>query len=737
MGFTLRKQIGLLAIVAGLLPIAVVVAIIWNRQGELARQATAEMDKIVRMDVAQTARDLFLMCGMAHEHLRWQVTSGLRGADQILNALGAPTTNSETRPWQVAGGEPGRAGSVVLPVLLLGTTPVAATRGATVVDAVREMTGIHCSLFQRVNESGDMLRVATTILDDRQERAIGVLLPALRDGATNAIVSSLLAGETWEGPIRVGTVAHWAACRPIRQADGRVIGACAVSVGVQEAGGIRQAFLSTRIGQTGYAWALAGSGSDRGAYVISKDGRRDGENVWNAQYDGVCFVQSMVAQALSRPEGEIAFKRYAWKNPDDIDPRFKISAFTYFKPWDWVIGVGTYEDEFYAAKRNIERVRQSMLATVLGSGAVLLLIIVGLALSQGSRIVNPLQVAIGLAEKVAAGDLRGARRAPSRPAAPEGRSAAPGVSEGRQAAEVRQLLAVLRAMTERLASLVGQVQQAGIQVTASAAQIAASAHELEATVAEQAASTRQVKDTAREIATTSRDLESTMQEVSGTVSETASTAESGRETLGRMGDAMRQLTDATADIASKLGIISDKATRISRVVTTINRISEQTNLLSLNAAIEAEKAGEHGRGFAVVARETSRLADQTAVATQDIEQVVKEMQSSVSSGVMAMDKFADEVRRGVEQVSSVGTQLGAIIDQVRAMAPEFREVGTGMRNQAEGAQQISESMEQLAVAAEQTRASLGEFRGATEQLNEAVAGLRREVGRFRLDAEGA
>jgi methyl-accepting chemotaxis protein WspA len=445
----------------------------------------------------------------------------------------------------------------------------------------------------------------------------------------------------------------------------------------------------------------------------------------------------MVAQALSRPEGEIAFKRYAWKNPDDIDPRFKISAFTYFKPWDWVIGVGTYEDEFYAAKRNIERVRQSMLATVLGSGAVLLLIIVGLALSQGSRIVNPLQVAIGLAEKVAAGDLRGARRAPSRPAAPEGRGAAPGVSEGRQAAEVRQLLAVLRAMTERLASLVGQVQQAGIQVTASAAQIAASAHELEATVAEQAASTRQVKDTAREIATTSRDLESTMQEVSGTVSETASTAESGRETLGRMGDAMRQLTDATADIASKLGIISDKATRISRVVTTINRISEQTNLLSLNAAIEAEKAGEHGRGFAVVARETSRLADQTAVATQDIEQVVKEMQSSVSSGVMAMDKFADEVRRGVEQVSSVGTQLGAIIDQVRAMAPEFREVGTGMRNQAEGAQQISESMEQLAVAAEQTRASLGEFRGATEQLNEAVAGLRREVGRFRLDAEGA
>jgi methyl-accepting chemotaxis protein WspA len=100
------------------------------------------------------------------------------------------------------------------------------------------------------------------------------------------------------------------------------------------------------------------------------------------------------------------------------------------------------------------------------------------------------------------------------------------------------------------------------------------------------------------------------------------------------------------------------------VVTTIARVADQTNLLSLNAAIEAEKAGEYGRGFSVVATEIRRLADQTAVATYDIEQIVREIQSAVAAGVMGMDKFSEEVRRGMSEVTQVGDQLSQIIGQV-------------------------------------------------------------------------
>ena len=110
---------------------------------------------------------------------------------------------------------------------------------------------------------------------------------------------------------------------------------------------------------------------------------------------------------------------------------------------------------------------------------------------------------------------------------------------------------------------------------------------------------------------------------------------------------MRQLVESTASVSAKLGMIREKADSINAVVTTITKVADQTNLLSINAAIEAEKAGEYGRGFAVVATEIRRLADQTGVATYDIEQMVKEIQSAVSAGVMGMDNFSEQVRRGM------------------------------------------------------------------------------------------
>jgi methyl-accepting chemotaxis protein WspA len=165
-------------------------------------------------------------------------------------------------------------------------------------------------------------------------------------------------------------------------------------------------------------------------------------------------------------------------------------------------------------------------------------------------------------------------------------------------------------------------------------------------------------------------------------------------------------------------------------------VADQTNLLSLNAAIEAEKAGEYGRGFGVVATEIRRLADQTAVATYDIEQMVKEMQSAVSAGVMSMDKFSEAVRRGMQEVQQVGAQLSQIIAQVQvqvqALAPRFEAVSEGVQAQATGAEQISQALTQLSEAAQQTVDSLRQSGQAIDGLHQAAGGLRSGVSRFKL-----
>jgi methyl-accepting chemotaxis protein WspA len=209
-------------------------------------------------------------------------------------------------------------------------------------------------------------------------------------------------------------------------------------------------------------------------------------------------------------------------------------------------------------------------------------------------------------------------------------------------------------------------------------------------------------------------------------------ASDGREILAGMDRTMHLLAESTGSIASKLSVISERAANINLVVTTITKVADQTNLLSINAAIEAEKAGEYGLGFLVVAREIRRLADQTAVATLDIERMVKEMQYSVSAGVMEMDKFSDQVRQGVDEVRHISEQLGQIIAAVQALTGRFEQVNEGMRAQSQGAEQIREAMIRLNDGATQTTQSLKEFNKANEHLREAVGGLKEEVSRFRL-----
>ncbi|MFS2125233.1 methyl-accepting chemotaxis protein [Pseudomonas sp. Pseusp97] len=287
-------------------------------------------------------------------------------------------------------------------------------------------------------------------------------------------------------------------------------------------------------------------------------------------------------------------------------------------------------------------------------------------------------------------------------------------------------------MAEEIKGLVSQAQRSAIQVTTSVTEIAATSKQQQATATETAATTTEIGATSREIAATSRDLVRTMTEVSSAAEQTSTLAGSGQLGLARMEETMHHVMGAAELVNAKLAILNERAGNINQVVTTIVKVADQTNLLSLNAAIEAEKAGEYGRGFAVVATEVRRLADQTAVATYDIEQMVREIQSAVSAGVMGMDKFSEEVRRGISEVGQVGEQLSQIIQQVQALAPRVQMVNEGMQAQATGAEQINQALVQLGEATGQTVESLRQASFAIDELNLVANGLRNGVSRFKV-----
>lgn len=306
--------------------------------------------------------------------------------------------------------------------------------------------------------------------------------------------------------------------------------------------------------------------------------------------------------------------------------------------------------------------------------------------------------------------------------------------EGSQIIEIERLANSFNKMAgqlknsfEKLNSVIEQANKVSTQVTASTSQIADAGKQLEATALQQATSTNEVNATARAIANTSGQLVKTMENVAQKATATTAATSSSQKSLTEMASAMSQLATATDTIASRLGVMNQKANNITTAVSRIADVADKINLISLNAAIEAEKAGEYGAGFAVVAREVRRLADTSATASQDITEMVKEIQSSVSKGVMEMDKFSQQVRHQVELVDRISGQIAHTIEQVQSLTPQFGQVSQSMEEQFEGAQQISLAIAQLSQASQQTVASLKNTNQALDRLNDTAQVLQNVV----------
>ena len=282
---------------------------------------------------------------------------------------------------------------------------------------------------------------------------------------------------------------------------------------------------------------------------------------------------------------------------------------------------------------------------------------------------------------------------------------------------------ILRTATK----VVGEVSEVTVGISNTANMMAGSSRQQESMTQNFGSSSVEIAAAVRQITVTGEELLRNMKKIAQASSESAQNASEGRVGVQAIGSTMENLSSATTNVAERLSMIFEKASSINTIIDTITKVSDQTNLLSVNAAIEAEKAGESGRGFLVVAREIRRLADQTASATLDIEKMVQQMQAAVSGGVMEMDRFSEQVRRGVTTVGDVGLRLTKVIDQVSGVESSFCEVTEGMQQQAQGADQIRQAMDGLTQNASRAQEATSEFSSASESLREAIFSLRKVI----------
>jgi methyl-accepting chemotaxis protein len=205
--------------------------------------------------------------------------------------------------------------------------------------------------------------------------------------------------------------------------------------------------------------------------------------------------------------------------------------------------------------------------------------------------------------------------------------------------------------------------------------------------------------------------------------QTQAAAQHGAESVEASRETMAAVAAGSEQVRLKMSDMNQLAEKIGAVVETIDDIAEQTNLLALNAAIEAARAGEHGKGFAVVADEVRKLAERSGRETKQIAELIQQVQSGTRSAVEAMDQAGQIVTRGTEQAASAGGALREILTAVEATATQVDGIARAAQQMTEGARTVAETMHSIGAVVEENTASTEEIAAQAQQVADAVRGI--------------
>lgn len=419
--------------------------------------------------------------------------------------------------------------------------------------------------------------------------------------------------------------------------------------------------------------------------------------------DGRFTIKDLTRTASSQGSG---FVDTAFPRPGTTQPVAKLQYVSTFKPWGWVIGTGVYVDDVDAA------VYQRLLFD-LGVGVVLLALIVGIAVLVARSVLRQIggepAEALQLMERAAAGDLT-----------VEMRNAPPGsLLHG-----LTQMLRAIRDMVREISGGAIELKGTAENIAHASDQVAQAAHRQADSTSSMAAAIEQMTVSINHISDSARDTE-------GNSSSAAALAESGEAKVTHATEEMQRIAGSVSAAAEKIRSLENRAAEISSIANVIKEIAAQTNLLALNAAIEAARAGEQGRGFAVVADEVRGLAERTAAATVQIEQMISAIQAETATAVAAMDHALPQVARGVDLAQEAAQSLREIRDGAGSTLARIRDVALATREQSSASNAIAQQVESIAQMVEETSASMQQTASSARELEKIAEALRGMVGRFR------
>jgi methyl-accepting chemotaxis protein len=298
--------------------------------------------------------------------------------------------------------------------------------------------------------------------------------------------------------------------------------------------------------------------------------------------------------------------------------------------------------------------------------------------------------------------------------------------------EFGQQATTIKGMVEKWRDIIGSVKQASDGVASAGVQLSASAGQMSHGASQQAEKAHQVATASEEMSQTVEDIARNATGIAETAAQAAKTAKEGGTTVEAAIKEVGEIASTVEESANHIASLSELSKKIGDIINIINDIADQTNLLALNAAIEAARAGEHGRGFAVVADEVKKLAERTTGATSEVSGIIREIQNNVTSAVTSIGHVTTKVDKGVDLSSRAGTELQAIVKSVEELQQMVQQIATAIEEMSATSVQISKDIESISDISGDTSRSSNEVLKASEELSRLGVDLQGIARQFKV-----